>query len=127
MNCGANFGSASTATATSNGRARTSGIWCRRFERRVMSRRSRHALLSVLSLGCSLASARASAQVDLGAFGRALARQASPGSGALQTPLPSLFSRGRGGGVPVIVHAPGGMSVPELVSLGDFALGELPA
>src|SRR6187549_308054 len=92
-----------------------------------MSRRSRRALLGVLSLGCSLASARASAQVDLGEFGRALARQANPGSGALESPLPTLFSRGRGGGVPVIVHAPGGMSVPELVSFGDFALGELPA
>ncbi|HEY3255786.1 MAG TPA: S8 family serine peptidase, partial [Polyangiaceae bacterium] len=41
--------------------------------------------------------------------------------------LPSLLSRGRGGGVPLVVHAPGGVSAPELVSLGDFAVGELPA
>jgi subtilisin family serine protease len=40
--------------------------------------------------------------------------------------LPAAFARGRGGGVPMIVRAPaGGVHVPGLVSLGDFALGEL--
>jgi len=92
-----------------------------------MSKRRRHAFASILSLSCLLASAQASAQVDLGTFGRALARQAKPGPGALKRPLPALFSRGRGGGVPLIVHAPGGVTAPELVSLGDFAVGELSA
>ncbi|MEI9954037.1 MAG: hypothetical protein WDO74_34930 [Pseudomonadota bacterium] len=84
-------------------------------------------LASVVSLGCLLASAHASAQVDLGTLGRALARQAKLGPGGLKGPLPTLFSRGRGGGVPLIVHAPGGVTAPELVSVGDFAVGELPA
>ena len=79
-----------------------------------MSTRGRHALLlGLLGLGSFLASAEASAQVDLRAFGR--------------RPLPASFSRGRGGGVPLIVHAPGGVNLPELASMGDFAVGELPA
>lgn len=72
----------------------------------------RHALASLLALGCLLASAQASAQVDLRAF--------------TQRSLPRSFSRGRAGGVPLIVHAPGGVTAPELVSIGDFAVGELP-
>ncbi|MEI9941493.1 MAG: S8 family serine peptidase [Pseudomonadota bacterium] len=87
----------------------------------------RRALAGALSLGYLLASAQASAQADLGSLGRALGGQAKLHSGAVTAPLPTLFSRGRGGGVPLIVHAPGGVSVPELVSVGDFAVGELPA
>ena len=78
-----------------------------------MSTHSCSALASLLALGGFLATVQASAQVDLRAFrGRA---------------LPATFSRGRGGGVPLIVHAPGGVSAPELVSTGDFAVGELSA
>lgn len=78
-----------------------------------MSTPARHALASLLALGGFLASVCASAQVDLRAFrGRA---------------LPASFSRGRGGGLPLIVHAPGGVRAPELVSTGDFAVGELSA
>ncbi|HET7546066.1 MAG TPA: S8 family serine peptidase [Polyangiaceae bacterium] len=74
---------------------------------------------------CWLCSARASAQVDLGTFGRILARQAKT-SASLQTAhLPALFSRGRGGGVPVIVRAPALASAPELTAVGEFAVGEL--
>jgi len=86
-----------------------------------------HALVSLLALGCLLVSVRASAQINLGTFGRALARQSKPSSGALKGPLPALFSRGPGGGVSLIVHAPGGVTAPELVSVGDFAVGELSA
>jgi len=91
-----------------------------------MSACRRYALAGFLSLGTLLASAQASAQVDLGTFGRALARRAKSGSG-FKSALPSLFSRGHAGGVPLIVHAPGGARAPELVSVGDFAVGELPA
>jgi subtilisin family serine protease len=84
----------------------------------------RHALAGALSLACLLLAAQSSAQVDLGAFGRALARQWK--SGASGAKLPSVFLRGRSGGVPLIVHAVGGVAAPELISLGDFAVGELP-
>jgi MYXO-CTERM domain-containing protein len=94
---------------------------------KAISRRRRHALASALALGYALVSARAPAQVDLGAFARALSRQAKPSSSALAVRLPRLLSRGRGGGVPLIVHAPGGVSAPELTAVGDFAVGELPA
>jgi len=77
-----------------------------------MSRSFRQGLASGLVLGCLLSSVQASAQVDLRVFG--------------QRALPAPFLRGRGGGVPVIVHAPGGVSTPGLVSVGDFAVGELP-
>src|SRR6478752_955753 len=96
---------------------------------KVPSRWRLHAVASGLALGCTLLSASARAQVDLGTFSRALARQAkvSPGAATLPGGLPRLLARGRGGGVPLIVHAPGGVSAPELMSLGDFAVGELPA
>ena len=82
----------------------------------------------LVALGCLLSSARASAQVDLGAFGRTLARQAKANPTAGVRALPSLFTRGRGGGVSLIVHsANGGVSAPGLVSLGDFAVGEVEA
>lgn len=90
-----------------------------------MSRR--HAFSCALALGCALFSVPASAQVDLGAFSRALSRQVKPSSGAAPLRLPQVLAHGRGGGVPLIVHAPGGVSVPELTSLGDFAVGELSA
>ncbi len=84
--------------------------------------RSRFALAWLALLGCSLGSARAHAQVDLGAFGRALGNTAASGSPA----LPRVFMRTRAGTVPVIVRAlSGGISAPELTSLGRFALGEL--
>ena len=86
----------------------------------------RHALASALSLGCLLASAQASAQINLGTLGRALARQAKPNANAFKGTFPKVFSRGRAGGVPLIVHAAGGVSVPELIAVGDFAVGELP-
>jgi len=96
---------------------------------KFQSRWRRHADASALALGCALLSAQASAQVDLGTFSRALARQAkmSPSAATLPEGLPRLLSRGRGGGVPLIVHAPGGVEAPELTSLGDFSVGELPA
>jgi len=85
------------------------------------------ALSTSVVLGCVLLGARASAQVDLGAWRRATALQVRPsGSAAAQVDLPGIFLRGRGGGVPLIVRAPGGGAhAKELVSLGDFAVGEL--
>jgi subtilisin family serine protease len=87
----------------------------------------RWAFVSAWALGCVLVGVPARAQVDLGALGRALARSSRPNSNALLGRLPQLLSRGPGGGVPLIVHAPGGVSTKELTSIGDFAVGELPA
>lgn len=93
---------------------------------RPMSRWRRLGVASAFALGGALLTAPASAQVDLGALGRSLARKVKPSGGTAEIRLPRLLSRGPGGGVPLIVHAPGGVSVPELTSIGDFAVGELP-
>jgi len=85
-----------------------------------------HAVASVFALGAALSSARASAQVDLGAVGRALARQVKPSGGAAEIRLPQLLARGRSGMVPLKVHAPGVVRAPELTAIGEFAVGELP-
>jgi subtilisin family serine protease len=80
----------------------------------------------LVSIACLLESAPLSAQVDLGAFGRSLASQARSPQAAGIGQLPAVFARGHRGGVPLIVHArAGGVSAPGLVTLGDFALGEL--
>ena len=101
-----------------------------------MSSFRQHALTGALSACALFGTAQASAQVDLGAFGRVLARQPLPGAPAPSARLPALFSRGRAGGVPVIVHAPDGASasrfgtpdgVLDLTSVGEFAVGELSA
>jgi subtilisin family serine protease len=92
-----------------------------------MSMARRHAFAFALTVFGLLCGAQASAQVDLGTFARVLARQPNPAAAAPSARLPALFSRGRGGGVPVIVHAPEGASAPELAAIGDFAVGELPA
>ncbi|HEX2673560.1 MAG TPA: S8 family serine peptidase, partial [Polyangiaceae bacterium] len=90
-----------------------------------MSKWRRRAVASAFALGGALLTATASAQVDLGAVGRALSRTVKPSGGTAPLRLPRLLARGPGGGVPLIVHAPGGVSVPELTSLGEFAVGEL--
>ena len=87
----------------------------------------RRQLACAWALGCLLISAEAPAQVDLGTFGRALSRQPQPKASALAVRLPALLARGRGGGVSVIVHAPGRVDAPELTPVGDFAVGELSA
>src|SRR5450432_212371 len=77
----------------------------------------------LVSLGCLLGAARASAQIDLGAFGRAVARASSSGS-----TTPSVFARGSAGKVPVIVRSRSGViSAPELTSMGGFAFAQLDA
>ena len=77
-------------------------------------------------LGCLLGSVPARAQADLGVFARSLSNQAQSSFALSPSPLPGLFARGRGGGVPLIVHAKaGGVSAPGLVAVGDFAVGEL--
>src|SRR4051812_23444881 len=82
------------------------------------------ALPWLVSLGCLLASVRASAQVELGAFGRAIARVAAAASST--TALPSVFARSRAGRVPVIVRSKSSViSAPELTSLGGFAFAAL--
>jgi MYXO-CTERM domain-containing protein len=92
----------------------------------VMCKWRRHAVASAFVLGGGLLSTPASAQVDLGAVGRALARTAKPRTGTPEVRFPQLLARGPAGGVPVIVRAPGVVSAPELISLGDFSVGELP-
>ena len=78
-------------------------------------------LRGLVALGCLLGSGRASAQIDLAKLGRSLAIQSKS-----SLPLPALFRRGRGGGVPLIIRsASGAVRAPELVSVGDFAAGEL--
>jgi len=94
---------------------------------RASSKWRRRAVASAFALGGALLTATASAQVDLGAVSRALSRTIKPSGGTAAIRLPRLLARGPGGGVPLIVHAAGGVSAPELTSLGDFAVGEMPA
>ena len=78
----------------------------------------------VLALGCLFGSARASAQVDLGRYARSLAA----GQAGFARGMPRPFMRGSGGGVSLVVRgAAHGARAPELVSVGDFAVGELSA
>jgi subtilisin family serine protease len=84
----------------------------------------RFALAGLALLGCVLGGARASAQVDLGAFGRAVARASSASASA--SALPSVFARAGSGKVPVLVRAKsGGITAPDLTSLGGFAFAAL--
>jgi hypothetical protein len=84
--------------------------------------RSRFALPWFALFGCLLCSARASAQVDLGAFGRAVVSASASGSLATLSSFPKIFGRARAGTVPVIVRAKSGViSAPELTSIGRFA------
>jgi subtilisin family serine protease len=85
-----------------------------------MSQPSR-ALGLLWALACVLASARASAQFDLGAYARA-----QHGATLSSQSLPSVFVRGQKGGVPLVVRSSAGpVRAPELTSVGDFAVGEL--
>jgi subtilisin family serine protease len=82
----------------------------------------RFALASLCAIACGLLSARASAQFDLGAYTRVAQRSALSPSGI----MPSVFTRGRAGGVSVVVRSTtSSVRAPELTSLGDFAVGEL--
>ena len=90
-----------------------------------MNSACRVAFCTALSACALFGAARASAQVDLGRLGRSLAVRAQTSLGAAQ-PLPALFARGPGGGVPLIVRAPVGvMNEPGFVQVGDFAVGQL--
>lgn len=86
----------------------------------------RRAAASAFALCGVLVTPTALAQLELGAVGRALSRTLKPSANAAEIRFPQLLTRGPGGGVPLIVHAPGGVSVPELTAVGDFAVGELP-
>ena len=84
----------------------------------------RFTLAGLALVGCLLVDAAASAQVDLGAFGRALTRSAPSGSSA--SSLSKLFSRAKSGALPVVVRTKSGViSAPELTSLGRFAFAAL--
>jgi subtilisin family serine protease len=81
-----------------------------------------HALGLLCALASGLASARASAQFDLGAYLRAAQRSSSASSSA----LPTVFARGRSGGMSVVVHSSADpISANGLTSVGDFAVGQL--
>lgn len=73
-----------------------------------------------VGLALGLASVPAAAQFDLRGFDRQLTRHASA---SLARPLPRALTRGARGGVSVIVR--GAQGVPELFSVGNFAVGEL--
>jgi subtilisin family serine protease len=88
-----------------------------------MSHARRFLVFAAVALAALGSAKRASAQVDLGRLGRSLALQAHAST---TRPLSALFTRGRGGGVPLIVRAPAGsVSEPGLVSVGDFSVGQL--
>src|SRR4051812_12103184 len=71
-------------------------------------------------LALSSMSAPAAAQFDLRGYDRQFARHANA---SLVRPLPRALTRGASGGVSVIVR--GAQGVPELFSMGNFAVGEL--
>ncbi len=76
-----------------------------------------------LTLGIALVSAPADAQFDLSAYARFAQRTHLSSS----NPLPSSFARGRAGGVPVVVRSSSAAPrAPELSTLGQLAVGELP-
>ncbi|HEY4105173.1 MAG TPA: S8 family serine peptidase [Polyangiaceae bacterium] len=86
--------------------------------------RAHIAFAALFAGACSFGSARASAQFDLQAFGRALsARQFAGASGAA---LPKALNRAASGKVSVVVRSKSGtMSAPELTELGRFAIASL--
>jgi subtilisin family serine protease len=84
--------------------------------------RLRLVLGSLCAFACGLTSVRASAQFDLSAYTRVAQRSMLSSSGS----LPSVFARGRLGGVSLVVRSTtSSVSAPGLTSLGDFAVGEL--
>ena len=88
---------------------------------------ARFTALWLASLACLFGTARAAAQVDLGAFGRAMVRVSGSASAA-PSALPGVFTRGSAGKVPVIVRSSSGViSAPELTSMGGFAFAQLDA
>lgn len=87
---------------------------------------SRARILSsgLVSLACLLGVARASAQVDLGAFARALS--SSPLLNSSPSSLSEVFAAPGSGGVRLVLRAKSGVpSAPDLTSLGTFAVGAL--
>ena len=82
----------------------------------------RFVLGSLCAIACGLVSVRASAQFDLGAYTRVAQRSMLSASGSMSR----VFTRGRGGGVSLVVRSrAGSVSAPDLTSLGDFAVGQL--